>query len=297
MANRKIEVNERLPLLQMLPLGLQHLFAMFGATVLVPLLTGLPPAVALFTSGSGTLLFIAITRGQVPAYLGSSFAFIAPILAISGMWGLPYALGGAMVVGAVYVIVSLIISKIGLDWIDRVLPPVVIGSVIIVIGLGLASVGVDMAGLSSDNVTLGNPNIRISLVTLIVTVLASMLLKGFFAVIPILIGIVVGYLFALTQGAVDFTLVREAAWISLPDFTAPKFSLAAITMMVPVALVTIAEHLGDVMVISKVVGKEFLKEPGLHRTLLGDGVATAWAGLFGGPPNTTYGENKEKFHF
>ena len=291
MANRKIEVNERLPLLQMLHLGLQHLFAMFGATVLVPLLTGLPPAVALFTSGSGTLLFIAITRGQVPAYLGSSFAFIAPILAISGMWGLPYALGGAMVVGAVYVIVSLIISKIGLDWIDRVLPPVVIGSVIIVIGLGLASVGVDMAGLSSDNVTLGNPNIRISLVTLIVTVLASMLLKGFFAVIPILIGIVVGYLFALTQGAVDFTLVREAAWISLPDFTAPKFSLAAITMMVPVALVTIAEHLGDVMVISKVVGKEFLKEPGLHRTLLGDGVATAWAGLFGGPPNTTYGEN------
>ncbi len=291
MSQPKIDVNERLPLVKMLPLGLQHLFAMFGATVLVPLLTGLPPSVALFTSGTGTLLFILVTQGRVPAYLGSSFAFIAPIIAISSVWGIAYAMGGAIVVGLIYILVSLLISQIGTGWIDRVLPPVVIGSVIVVIGLGLAGVGVDMAGLAGDDVTFANPNVRISLFTLAVTVAASVFLKGFFAVIPILIGIFAGYIFAVLQGAVDFSTVQEASVLGLPEFTAPRFSLAAIAMMAPVALVTIAEHLGDVMVISRVVGKDFFKKPGLHRTLLGDGLATAWAGFFGGPPNTTYGEN------
>lgn len=275
---------------QHLALGFQHLFAMFGATVLVPLLTGLDPAVALFTSGTGTLIFQLLTKGQVPAYLGSSFAFIAPIIAVSAQYGLPYALGGAIAVGLVYVIVALIIARIGTNWVDRVLPPVVIGSVIIVIGMGLAGTAVGMAGFV-DGGSLASPDVRVALFTLLVTVIGTMFFKGFLAVIPILIGIVAGYVFALTQGIVDFTMVKEAAWLGLPQFVAPKFDLAAISIIIPVALVSITEHLGDMMVISKIAKKDYYREPGLHRTLLGDGIATAWAGLWGGPPNTTYGEN------
>ncbi|HHT42550.1 MAG TPA: uracil permease [Firmicutes bacterium] len=275
---------------QQVALGFQHLFAMFGATVLVPLLTGLDPAVALFTSGSGTLIFMLITMGKVPAYLGSSFAFIAPIISVSSIWGIEYAMGGAVAVGLVYAVVSLIIAKIGTDWIDKVLPPVVIGSVIMVIGLGLAGTAVEMAGLL-DGGSLARADVRISIFTLIVTVIGVMFFKGFFAVVPILIGVVAGYVFALTQGAVDFTPVKEAAWFGLPSFVAPKFSWAAVAMMLPVSLVSITEHCGDVMVLSKITGKEFYKDPGLHRTMLGDGLATAWAGLWGGPPNTTYSEN------
>lgn len=271
-------------------LGFQHLFAMFGATVLVPLLTGLDPAVALFTSGSGTLLFILITKGKVPAYLGSSFAFIAPIISVASIWGMEYALGGGVVVGLVYAVVALLVSRLGTDWIDRVLPPVVIGSVIMVIGLGLAGTAVEMSGLV-DGGSLANADVRIALFTLIVTVVGTMFFKGFFAVVPVLIGVIAGYIFAVLNGAVDFTPVREAAWFGLPKFMAPKFSWTAIAMMLPVSLVSITEHLGDVLVLSKITGKQFYKDPGLHRTLLGDGLATAWAGLWGGPPNTTYGEN------
>lgn len=284
-------IEERMPLLTLVPLGFQHLFAMFGATILVPLLTGLSPSIALFTSGSGTLLFILVTKGKVPAYLGSSFAFIAPIIAISGEWGIPYALGGGMIAGLVYLGFALLIRQIGTNWVDRFLPPVVIGSVIMVIGLGLAAVAVDMAGLSGDSVTLADSSVRIALVTLIITILAATLTKGFLAVIPILIGVLGGYLFSLTQGAVDFSAVLEAAWFGIPEFSLPRFALAPILVMVPVALVTIAEHLGDVMVLSRVTGQDFIREPGLHRTLLGDGLATTWASLCGGPPNTTYGEN------
>lgn len=271
-------------------LGFQHLFAMFGATVLVPLLTGLDPAVALFTSGSGTLLFILITKGKVPAYLGSSFAFIAPIISVASIWGMEYALGGGVVVGLVYAVVALLVSRLGTDWIDRVLPPVVIGSVIMVIGLGLAGTAVEMSGLI-DGGSLANADVRIALFTLIVTVVGTMFFKGFFAVVPVLIGVIAGYIFAVLNGAVDFTPVREAAWFGLPKIMAPKFSWTAIAMMLPVSLVSITEHLGDVLVLSKITGKQFYKDPGLHRTLLGDGLATAWAGLWGGPPNTTYGEN------
>lgn len=280
-----------LSLLAKIPLGFQHLFAMFGATVLVPLLTGLDPAVALFASGTGTLLFQIITKGQVPAYLGSSFAFISPIIAASASHGLPYALGAGVAIGVVYSIIALIIARIGVDWIDRFLPPVVIGSVIMVIGLGLAPTAIEMAGLSQGMGSLASPEVRISLFTIVLTVLGTAFFKGFLAVIPILIGIVGGYVFALTQGVIDFTAVSEAAWIGLPQFMAPKFDLAVILTILPVALVTITEHLGDVMVLSKVAGKDFYKNPGLHRTLLGDGLATSWAALFGGPPNTTYGEN------
>lgn len=288
--NLQIENERQLGLGQNLALGFQHLFAMFGATVLVPLLTGLDPAVALFTSGTGTLIFQLLTKGQVPAYLGSSFAFIAPIIAVSAQYGIPYALGGGVAVGLVYVVVAMLIAKLGTNWVDRVLPPVVIGSVIIVIGMGLAGTAVDMAGFV-DGGSLANPDVRVALFTLAVTVAGTIFFKGFLAVIPVLIGIIAGYFFAITQGIVDFSVVREAAWIGLPGFVAPKFNMAAIAMILPVALVSITEHLGDVMVISKITRNDYFREPGLHRTLLGDGLATSWAGLWGGPPNTTYGEN------
>ena len=286
-----VKADEKVSLAKRIPLGIQHLFAMFGATVLVPLLTGLDPSVALFSSGTGTLLFMLVTKGKVPAYLGSSFAFIAPIISVSTTWGIRYALGGAIAVGIVYVVIAFIISRIGLDWIDRFLPPVVIGSVIMVIGLGLASTAVDMAGLSAGGGPLASVDVRIALFTLAVTIIGTMFFKGFFAVVPVLIGIIAGYIFALTQGAIDFTPVKEAAWIGLPNFQTPQFNWAAIAVMLPVALVSITEHLGDVMVLSRVTGEDYYKSPGLHRTLLGDGLATAWAGLWGGPPNTTYGEN------
>ncbi|NLJ79654.1 MAG: uracil permease [Firmicutes bacterium] len=287
----KAEHQENLGLGKNLALGFQHIFAMFGATVLVPLLTGLDPSVAFFTSGIGTLLFAFVTKGQVPAYLGSSFAFIGPIVRISAAWGLPYALGGAVAAGLVYVLVAFIISRIGLDWIDKILPPVVIGSVIMVIGLGLASHAVQNLGGLVEGSTLADPNVRVALFTLVITVVGTMFFKGFFAVVPILIGVIAGYLFAVTQGIVDFTLVREAAWFGFPGFILPKFNTFATLTMLPVALVTIAEHLGDVGVLSKITGKDFYREPGLHRTLLGDGLATSLAGFVGGPPNTTYGEN------
>ncbi len=288
--NVQLNSNKQLGTLQHTALGLQHLFAMFGATVLVPLLTGMDPAVALFTSGTGTLIFQLLTKGQVPAYLGSSFAFIAPIIAVSAQYGLPYALGGGVAIGLVYVIVALVISKIGTNWVERVLPPVVIGSVIIVIGMGLAGTAVGMSGFV-DGGSLASPEVRVALFTLLVTVVGTMFFKGFLAVIPILIGIIAGYLFALVQGVIDFTMVKEAAWLGLPQFMAPKFNLAALSVIVPVALVSITEHLGDVLVLSKITGKDYYRNPGLHRTLLGDGLATSWAGLWGGPPNTTYGEN------
>lgn len=295
---RRIDVNERLPLVQMIPLGFQHLFAMFGATVLVPLLvnggagtTVIPPSVALLTAGTGTLLFMFLTKGKVPAYLGSSFAFIAPLTAVAANMGPGYALGGAILAGLLYVVVAAIIGLIGLDWLDRILPPVVIGSVIVVIGLGLAPVGVEMAGLSKAGASLADPTVRVAVFTLAVAIIASIFLRGFFAVIPILIGIIAGYIFAFFNGIVDFQPVRDAVWFALPKGHAPAFSWQAAVTIVPVAMVTIAEHLGDVLVLSRVVGRDFYKDPGLHRTLLGDGLATALAGLLGGPPNTTYGEN------
>jgi uracil permease len=270
---------------------------MFGATILVPILTGLNPATALFTAGTGTLIYILCTGAKVPAFLGSSFAFIPPLIAISASHGLPYALGGAIAAGLFYCVVGIIIRFAGTKWLDIALPPVVIGSVIVVIGLNLAPTAMGMAMNGAD----GNYSLvylSIAAVTLGITVAANILLKGFFSTIPILIGLVGGYLFALIMGAflpayaiIDFQVVKDAPWFGLPSFQVPAFSFVPILTFIIVSLATICEHLGDTLVTSKVVGQDFYKNPGLHRTLTGDGLATAWAALWGGPPNTTYGEN------
>lgn len=285
------DVNERPPVSRLIPLGLQHLFAMFGATVLVPILTGLNSSVALLTAGLGTLLFILITGGKVPAFLGSSFAFIAPIIAISQAYGASYALGGAVAVGLLYAVVAGVIRAVGTNWIDRVLPPVVVGPIIMVIGLGLAGSVIGAAGLNQAGLSLSDVNVQIVLFTVAATAAATGFLRGFFGLIPILVGLTSGYVFALLRGAVDFTPVISASWLALPQVQFPAFSWAAIAAMLPVSIVTLAEHLGDVLVLSSVTGRNFPKNPGLHRTILGDGLATALAGLLGGPPNTTYGEN------
>ncbi len=294
------DVDQRPPLSRWIPLSFQHVFAMFSATVLVPLLTGLNPAVALFTSGIGTLIYIVITGGKVPTYLGSSFAYIAPLIAVSASYGVEYALGASFCVGIFYLLVSLIIRQAGTAWLDRMLPPVVIGSVIMVIGLKLAPVAMNMAMYPFADPSLGYTGayVLIAAVTLGIAIVSAIVLKGFFTVIPILIGIFGGYLFTLIMGSflpafalIDFTAVREASWFGVAKFAVPKFSLVPIVTFLLVSLATIAEHLGDTMVVSKVVGRDFYKDPGIHRTLAGDGAATAVAALFGGPPNTTYGEN------
>ncbi|RXI98080.1 uracil permease [Anaerobacillus alkaliphilus] len=280
-------------------LSLQHLFAMFGATILVPYLVGLSPAVALVSSGLGTLAYLLITRGQVPAYLGSSFAFIAPIIAATTLGGPEGAMIGSFVAGLVYGGVALAIKVSGINWLMNLLPPIVVGPVIMVIGLGLAGVAIDMAmyDLTVDPKVYVPTFFLVALVTLGITIISSMFFKGFFGLIPILFGIVGGYTFAFLLGMVDMTPVKEASWFQAPDFMfmfvnyTPQFSWQIMAIMVPIAVVTIAEHMGDQMVLSKVVGKNFIKKPGLHRSLLGDGVATMIAAMIGGPPNTTYGEN------
>jgi len=280
-----------------IPLSFQHVFAMFGATILVPLLTGLNPATALFTAGTGTLLFILCTGAKVPAFLGSSFSFIAPLIAVSAAYGLNYALGAAMITGLFYCLIALIIRFTGSSWLDKVLPPVVIGSVIVVIGLYLAPTAMSMASNGAD----GNYSLvalSIAVVTLAITIVANIFLKGFLSAIPVLIGLIGGYIFTFFMGLalpayaiIDFHVVRDAAWFGFPTFHIPKFSLVPILIFVIVSFATICEHLGDMVVTSKIVGQDFYKNPGLHRTLTGDGLASAWAALWGGPPNTTYSEN------
>ena len=287
----------RPPINHWIPLSIQHVFAMFGATILVPILTGLDPATALFTAGTGTLIYILLTGAKVPVFLGSSFAFIVPLITISSVYGISYAMGGAVAAGLFYCLVGLIIKLAGSSWLDKALPPVVIGSVIVVIGLNLAPTAMGMAMNDGD----GNYSLvllSIAAVTLGVTVAANIFLKGFFSTIPILIGLVSGYLFALIMGfffpayhVIDFQVVKDAVWFGLPVFRLPRFNLVAVLTFVIVSLATICEHLGDTLVTSKVVGQDFYKNPGLHRTLAGDGLATSWAALWGGPPNTTYGEN------
>jgi len=298
MIGKKVDVHERLPLLQSLPLSLQHLFAMFGATVLVPYLVGLNTSVTLFSSGVGTLLYILITKGKIPAYLGSSFAFIAGMSAIigatAGTPGSPdriaIAMGGCAVAGLVYVVVAVLIAIFGVKWLDKLLPPVVVGSVVIVIGLALAGSAVNMA-MNGVGTTYNPEYLLIALVSLGCAILASVFFKGFLGVIPILIGIIGGYIFAFLLGHVDFTAVRTASYFAVPPFIFPKFTWGAVIALAPVALVTITEHIGHLIVTNKVVERDFIKDPGLHLSLSGDGIATTFAALIGGPPNTTYGEN------
>ena len=261
-------------------IGIQFLFVAFGATVLVPLLIDIDPSVALFTAGIGTLLFHIITKGKVPVFLGSSFAFIAPIIAATKLYGYPGTLGGIIAVGIVYTIVSAIIKLWGLRIIEKIFPAVVVGPVIMIIGLSLASAGVDMA----------KTNWPIALVVLASAIIIVTFTKGLIKLIPIFIGIIVGYIISIIFGLVDFSTVNDTAWFALPKFTAPEFNWGAILYMIPVAIAPIIEHIGDMYAIGGVANKKFVKDPGLHRTLLGDGVATAFAGFFGGPPNTTYSE-------
>lgn len=281
--------------------GSQMLLVAFGALVLMPLLTGLDPSVALFTAGLGTLIFHIVTGGKVPVFLASSFAFIAPIMAAKNQFSIPEILSGLVAAGVLYILLSGAVRLRGPGFINRLLPPVVIGPVIMVIGLGLAPVAVNMAtGLTGDGSTElvpYKPAIVIAMISLLVTIAVSVWAKGIFRLLPIMFGILVGYLiawlagvFGVTPVIVDFSPVTEAAWLSMPAFQAPSFSWGAILFMIPVAIAPAIEHIGDVLAISNVTGKNFLKKPGLQRTLLGDGLATSSAAFFGGPPNTTYSE-------
>lgn len=290
-----LDINDTPKPLTWLTLSFQHLFAMFGATILVPFLVGLDPAVALISSGLGTIAFLLITKGQVPAYLGSSFAFITPIIIAKATGGPGIAMVGSFIVGVVYGIVALIIKGTGHKWIMKVLPPVVVGPVIIVIGLGLAGTAIDMATLNGKEYSL--QYFSVALLTLLITIFSSIFLKGFFNLIPVLIGIAGGYFYSLAIGIIDFSKVIAAPFFKMPEFIipfvdyTPTISLDIIFLMVPVVVVTISEHIGHQLVLGKIVGRDYIENPGLHRSLLGDGVASMIAALIGGPPNTTYGEN------
>lgn len=274
--------------------GSQMLFVAFGALVLMPLITGMDPSVALFTAGLGTLLFQFTTQRQVPVFLASSFAFIAPIMYSNQTWGLEATLGGLLAAGMLYVLLSLLVRLRGPGFIQRLLPPVVVGPVIMVIGLGLASVAVNMAmGKSGDGslqLVEYSTAVIISLASLTTTILVAVFAKGIFRLVPILAGVVVGYTLAWFLGAVDFSSVGSANWLSVPAFVTPEFKLAAILFMIPVAIAPAIEHIGDVLAIGSVTGKDYIRKPGLQRTLLGDGIATSAAACLGGPPNTTYSE-------
>ena len=288
MAQRTIQTDEKLPVLQAIPLALQHLMAMFGATVLVPILTGLDPSLAIMTSGAGTILYLILTKNKIPSYLGSSFAFIGPIAAVAGTKGIPAALGGLVVAGLLYVVVALIIKAIGSGWLNRVLPPALVGAVVIVIGLGLAGTAVNMA-LKSGGDTFDIKFLLVALVTLTAAVVFSSYFKGFLSTIPILIGIIVGYVFAAFMGMVDFQPVLDAQWLGLPTLVFPEWDLGAILIIAPVALVVIIEHIGHLLVVNEIVGKDFT--PLLPESLAGDGLATALSAMVGGSPSTTYAEN------
>ena len=263
-------------------LSIQHLFAMFGATVLVPLLVGINPSIAILTAGIGTLIFHLCTKGKVPVFLGSSFAFITPIITISTMYNdYSYVQGGIIVVGLIYALMSFIVYKIGVDKINKILPSHVVGAMIIVIGLSLVP----------SAITNIQTNSMVALVTLGISLLITFFGRGFIKQLGILIGVVCGYILALSMGIVDTSVIQNANLITLPSLTLPKFSLEAIMIIAPLSLCTLCEHIGDITTNGTVVGKDFVKDPGLHRTILGDGLATLVAGLLGSVPNTTYGEN------
>ena len=272
--------------------GAQILFVAFGATVLVPLLTGLNPSLALLGAGIGTLIFQICTKRQVPIYLGSSFAFIAPVIYSVQTWGMPATLGALASASLFYYVAAALVKWRGVGFIHRLLPPVVIGPVVMVIGLGLAQVAVNMAtGKAGDaQVVPYETAIAIAAISLLATMLTAIRAKGLLKLVPILVGVAVGYIASLFAGIVDFSKVTEAAWIALPEFGKPEFNLAAILFMIPVAIAPIVEHVGGILAIGSVSGKDYTDSPGLHRTLLGDGLAVNVVGLFGGPPVTTYGE-------
>ncbi|MFD1335098.1 uracil permease [Oceanobacillus iheyensis] len=293
MKDREIQVDERLPLLQSFPLSLQHLFAMFGSTVLVPILFGVDPATILLMNGIGTLLYIFITKGKIPAYLGSSFAFISPVtMVLTEGGGYGAALGGFFVVGLVLVIVGLIVRYAGTSWIDVIFPPAAMGAIVAVIGLELVPTAADMAGLLPQaDVPRDTTAILVSLITLGATIIYWVTMRGFLKIIPILLGIITGYIVATVFGIVDFSAVREASWIQMPTYYQIEFNWSDILIILPAALVLVPEHIGHLVVTGNIVKKDLVKEPGLDRSLFGNGFSTMISSFLGSTPNTTYGEN------
>ena len=290
MSNKRIiQVEDKVPGKLLIPLSLQHMFAMFGASVLVPFLFGINPAIVLFMNGIGTLLFIVITKGKAPAYLGSSFAFIAPANIVISKFGYPYALGGFVAVGFCGCLLALIIKKCGTKWIDIVLPPAAMGPVVALIGLELSATAANNAGLIGDNIQMAN--VWVFLMTLGVAIFGNICFRKFLSVIPILIAIICGYIAAICFGLVDFTTVANAPLFAIPNFSTPKFDINAILMILPVLLVITSEHIGHQIVTGKIIGKNLLEDPGLHRSLFGDNFSTMISGFIGSVPTTTYGEN------
>ncbi|MEK4079252.1 solute carrier family 23 protein [Solibacillus sp. FSL K6-1126] len=301
MTKAVLDIHEKPTVGQLITFSFQHMFAMFGSTILVPKLVGLSPSIALLTSGIATIIFLIITQFKVPAYLGSSFAFISPIILVAGLSEAGVAINpgnamiGAMMVGVVYAIVALLIWKTGYKWLMNILPPIVVAPVIIVIGLGLSGTAVDMA-MNVDGEYSGL-HFSAALVTLATAIIFTVFFKNILSAMPILMGIIVGYIYSVIIGIVDFTAVKNAKFFALPDFLIPgvhyDFQLtgAIFIGMVPIVIVTISEHIGHQLVLGKVVNRNFIKDPGLHRSLLGDGLGTFASALIGGPPKTTYGEN------
>lgn len=286
---RIIQVEEKVPVNMLVPLSIQHMFAMFGASVLVPFIFGINPAVVLFMNGVGTLLFILVTKGKAPAYLGSSFAFLAPAGMVIEQFGYPYALGGFVAVGFCGCLLAFVVYKFGTKWIDIVLPPAAMGPVVALIGLELSGSAAQNAGLLDAEID--GRKVMVFLVTLGIAVFGNILFRGFLSVIPILIAVVAGYVAALCCGIVDFSQVAAAPFFAMPNFQAPKFNPEAIMIILPVILVITSEHIGHQVVTSKVVGRDLLKDPGLHRSLFGDNFSTMLSGCIGSVPTTTYGEN------
>ncbi|HIW20588.1 MAG TPA: uracil permease, partial [Candidatus Dorea intestinavium] len=290
MKERKIiQVQDKVPVKLLIPLSIQHMFAMFGASVLVPFILGINPAIVLFMNGVGTMIFIVLTKGKAPAYLGSSFAFLGPAAIVIDKWGFPYAQGGFVVVGLVGCVIAGIVYKFGTDWINVVLPNAAMGPVVALIGLELAGNAASTAGLLDEKIS--TANVIVFSVTLGVAVFGSILFRKFFAVIPILIAVVAGYVAAAFCGLVDFETIAKAPLFELPHFQMAKFDINAILILLPVVLVITSEHIGHQVVTSKIVGNDLLKDPGLHRSLLGDNISTAISGFVGSVPTTTYGEN------
>ncbi len=293
MKRTTIGIKERLPLAESLPLSLQHLTAMFGATILVPILLGIDPAIALLMNGIGTLIYTWVTRGGIPAYLGSSFAFISPVLlVISSYGGFQHAQSGFIFFGLFFIIMSLVVNRWGIEWIEVMMPPAVMGAVVAIIGLELAPVAAQQAGLAAQPGASVDPKtLTVSLFTLLTGVVASLFFKGFLRVIPVLFAVVAGTVLALFMGMVDTESIHEAQWLALPRFHTPVYDPRAILIIAPACIVVLAEHISHLIVTAKITGNDLMKKPGLHLSLLGDGISNVISGFTGSPPNTTYGEN------
>ncbi len=295
MSRRIIQVEDKLPLLQSIPLSLQHLFAMFGATVLVPFLFKVNPATSLLMNGIGTLIYLIVCKGRIPAYLGSSFAFISPVFLIMSQYSYAAAQSGFIMFGFFFMLMALLVKKVGVKWIDVVFPPAAMGAIVATIGLELAPTAAGMAGLTGDLMQQLNipadKAVIVSVFTLAVTILGSVLFRGFFAVIPVLIGVLSGYVLSLILGIVDLNSIVNAPWFEVPTLYTPEFNVQAMIIILPAMLVVLAEHISHLVVTGNIVERDLIKQPGLHRSLFADGVSNVLSGFVGATPNTTYGEN------